>query len=123
MPIEQRKMVTADVREVEIEETIRRQPTTRQKRKLFSPGEKVLFVAFAIILVFFASKILHTESQLNDLNREVQALGGNITEMKKQNTELSIQVKENSTHEVVWKKAQELGLNLNENNVKVVPGR
>ena len=67
--------------------------------------------------------ILHTESQLNDVNREVQALSGKIEETTKQNTELSIQVKEQSTYERVWEKARELGLNLNEKNVKVVPGR
>ena len=67
--------------------------------------------------------ILHNESQINDVNREVQLLSGKIEETTKQNTELSIQVKEQSTYEKVWKKARELGLNLNEKNVKVVPGR
>lgn len=123
MPLEQRKMVLPNVRDVEQEESPRIQPKVRQKRRWFSPGEKILLVAFTAILVLFASMILHTESNLNGLNREVQVLGIEITEMKKQNTELSNHVKEKSTYEVVWEKAKELGLNLNENNVKVVPGR
>ena len=123
MPLEQRKMVLPNVRDVEHEESPRIQPKVRPKRRWFSLGEKILLVAFTAILVLFASMILHTESNLNSLNREVQVLGSEITEMKKQNTELSNHVKEKSTYEVVWEKAKELGLNLNENNVKVVPGR
>lgn len=123
MPLEQRKMVMPNVREVEHEELPQQQHKVKKKRKLFSPGEKFLLVAFTTILVLFASMMLHTESQINGMNREVQVLGSEITETKKQNTELSFQVKEMSTYEVVWEKARELGLNLNENNVKVVPGR
>lgn len=123
MPLEQRKMVMPNVREVEHEELPQQQHKVKKKRKLFSPGEKFLLVAFTTILVLFASMMLHTESQINGVNREVQVLGSEITETKKQNTELSFQVKEMSTYEVVWEKARELGLNLNENNVKVVPGR
>lgn len=123
MPLEQRKMVMPRVHDTDTEELPHKQHNDKQKRKWFSPGEKFLLVAFTAILVLFASMILHTESQLNGVNREVQVLGSDITELKKQNTELSIQVKEKSTYEVVWEKAKELGLNLNENNVKVVPGR
>lgn len=123
MPLEQREMVMPNVREVEHEKLPQHQHKIKKKRKWFSPGEKFLLVAFTTILVLFASMMLHTESQLNGVNREVQVLGSEITETKKQNTELSFQVKEMSTYEVVWQKAKELGLNLNENNVKVVPGR
>ena len=67
--------------------------------------------------------ILHTQAQINDTNREVQLLGKDISETTKQNMELSIQVKEKSTYDRIWEKAKELGLNPNENNVKVVPGQ
>lgn len=125
MALEQRKFVSNYVREHEIPETPQQPQKKQEKRRLriFSPGEKFLFVAFATLLVLFSSVILHTEGQLNDLNREVQAIGNQIDQKTKQNTELSIQVKEQSTYEKVWKKAKELGLNPNEKNVKVVPGR
>ena len=67
--------------------------------------------------------ILHTQVQINETNREAQLIGKDISETAKKNMELSIQVKEKSTYDVVWERAKELGLNLNENNVKVVPGR
>lgn len=123
MALEQRKMVSTQVHEREIPDVPKQQPKTRQNRKYFSVGEKVLFLLFSTILVLFSSTILHTEGQLNDMNREVQVLGTQVDETVKQNTELSIQVRENSTYEKVWEKAKDLGLNLNEKNVKVVPVR
>lgn len=123
MAIEQRAMVTTHVREHEIPEQPKKQPKIKRSRKVFSVGEKFLFVLFTTILVLFASAILHTEGQLNEVNREVQALSANLDEQTKKNIELSIQEKELSTYEKVWEKAKELGLNLNEKNVKVVPGR
>lgn len=123
MALEQRTMVSTHVREHEIPEVPKKQPKIRRSRKIFSAGEKFLFVLFAAILVLFASMILQTESQLNGVNRDVQVLENKIQDTTKQNTELSIQVKEKSTYDRIWEKAKERGLNLNENNVKVVPGR
>lgn len=123
MALEQRKMVSTYVRDHEIQQTPQIEPQKGRSRKLFSPGEKMLFVLFASLLVAFSSVILHTEGQINDVNREVQAIGNQIEEKTKQNTELSIQVQAESTYEKVWKKARELGLNPNDKNVKVVPGR
>ena len=123
MALEQRKFQTSYIRELETPEVPRKQPQIRPSRKVFSVGEKFLFVLFATILVLFSTMILHTQAQINDTNREVQLLGKDIAETTKQNMELSIQVKEKSTYERIWEKAKELGLNLNENNVKVVPGQ
>lgn len=123
MGLEQRKLNIPNTEVHEIEDHRQLETKRKVKRKLFSPGEKFLFVVFTVVLVLFSSTILHNESKLNDMNREVQAIGTKITNIEKQNTELSIQVKEKSTYEVVWEKAKELGLHLNENNVKVVPGR
>lgn len=123
MALEQRKFQTTYVRELETPEIPRKQPQIRPSRKIFSGGEKFLFVLFSTVLVLFSTMILHTQAQINDTNREVQLLGRDVTETSKQNMELSIQVKEKSTYERIWEKAKELGLNPNENNVKVVPGR
>lgn len=123
MALEQREMVSTQVQEHEIPEVPKRQPNIRPNRKLFSAGEKVLFVLFSALLVLFSSMILHSEGQLNDMNKEVQLLDAKISETTKQNTELSIQMSEKSTYEKVWERAKELGLDLNEKNVKVVPVR
>ncbi len=123
MALEQRKFASPHVHEQEVPQIPAEQQGQKRKRKLFSPGEKFLFVIFASLLTLFSSVILQKESQLNDLNRDIQSIGQQIEQTTKQNTELSIQVKEQSTYERIWEKARELGLNLNEKNVKVVPGR
>lgn len=123
MAAEQRAMVSPHIREHQIPEQPKKQSKKQRSRKIFTAGEKFLFVLFTAILVLFATMLLHNESQLNDVNREVQAINVKIEEQSKQNTELSIQVQAESAYDKVWKKAKELGLNLNENNVKVVPGR
>lgn len=123
MALEQRKFQTSFIHDHELPVEPKKQPQIRPSRKVFSVGEKFLFVLFSSILVLFSTMILHTQAQINDTNREVQLLGKDIDETSKQNMELSIQVSEKSTYDVIWEKAKELGLNLNENNVKVVPGR
>ncbi|HLR10836.1 MAG TPA: cell division protein FtsL [Sporosarcina sp.] len=100
------------------------QPIQKVKRKkLFTTGEKMLFVMFASILTVFSVVLLHREGQINDVNREVQSITHQLEQTKKDHTELSIQVKEQSTYDKIWEKAKKLGLHLNEQNVKVVPGR
>lgn len=123
MALEQRKFTSTYIHEQEIPETPIRKQGQKRARKLFSPGEKFLFVIFISFLAIFSSVLLHREGQLNSLNREVQTIGLQIEQTTKQNTELSIQVKEQSTYEIIWEKAKALGLDLNDKNVKVVPGR
>ena len=53
---------------------------------------------------------------------EIQSIEREITEVNNNNVDLKVRVSELSTHERIWKKAEELGLTLNEKNVKVVPG-
>lgn len=126
MALEQRIFQTNTIHEVEQPQVPKRQENqepVRRSRKLFSSGEKFLFLLFAGVLVVFSTMILHTQAQVNETNLEVQKLNREIAETTKQNNELAIQVSEKSTYEVIWNKAKELGLNLNEKNVKVVPGR
>lgn len=123
MAAEQRQMVSTHIKEQVIPEQPKKQAKIRKSRKWVTTGEKFLYVLLTSILVLFASTILHTGSELNDMNREVSALGSKLDETAKKNIELSVQMKSESTHEKVWEKAKKLGLNLNENNVKVVPGR
>lgn len=123
MALEQRQFTSPYIREHQIPETPKKQTKIRTSRKRISSGEKFLFVLFATVLVLFSTMTLHTQSQLNDVNREVQILEKDIGETMKKNKELAIEVNEKSTYEQVWEKAKALGLNLNEQNVKVVPER
>ncbi|QTD42407.1 cell division protein FtsL [Sporosarcina sp. Te-1] len=123
MALAQKKMHTYSNPAIETTETPIQQPSQRPSRKLFSKGEKFLFMLFGAVVIAFSVMILHTQAQINDTNKEVQLINKQIEETTKQNTELSIQVSEKSTYEVIWEKAKALGLDLNEKNVKVVSGQ
>lgn len=122
MALEQRKFEPNSIPEQETQNSPAAHPAQR-RRKLFSPGEKFLAVIFLAGVVMFSTSVLHTQAQINDTNKEIFYLNNKIEDTSKQNIELSNQVSEKSTYERVWEKAKELGLNLNESNVKVVPGR
>lgn len=121
MALEQRRFTTVHEENYEVPQ----QPSIQVKRspKIFSPGEKFLFVVFATLLAIFSTVLLQNEGKINEVNREVQAIGQQIEQTTKQNKELSTQVKEHSTYDKILEKAKQLGLNPNESNVKVVPGR
>lgn len=81
-----------------------------------------MFLVFAIVVASFAISILHTQGEIQTLSMEIQKIERDITEVNNNNTDLKVQVSERSTHQRIWEKAKELGLTLNEKNVKVVPG-
>ncbi|PIC58872.1 MULTISPECIES: cell division protein FtsL [Sporosarcina] len=123
MGLEQRNLNTPYTPEIE-QHTDQNQPqVVRRVKKRFSKGEKILFTLFAAFTIGSSSMLLQTHSDINTVNKEVQLMNTEIENTAKQNNELSIQVSDKSTYERIWKKAQENGLNLNEGNVKVVPGR
>lgn len=101
------------------------QPSTgkTKRSKRFTLFEKCLFLLFIVVVAYFAVSILHTQGELQTLSMEVQKIETEIQEMSNQNVDLKVRVSELSTYERIWEKAKELGLTLNENNVKVVPGQ
>lgn len=123
MGLEQRNLYTSQTPEIQQTEQQAEQTVVRRAKKRFSKGEKILFSLFGVFTIGSSSILLQTHSDLNAVNKEVQLLNAQIDETVKQNNELAIQVSDKMTYERIWKKAQEKGLNLNESNVKVVPGR
>ncbi|ARD49211.1 cell division protein FtsL [Sporosarcina sp. P37] len=123
MGLEQRNLNMPQTPETEQQTEINQPQVVRRVKKRFSKGEKILFTLFAAFTIGSTSMLLQTHSDINAVNKEVQLMNLEIEDAVKQNTELSIQVSDKSTYERIWKKAQESGLNLNESNVKVVPGR
>ena len=97
--------------------------TSNQKhQKRFTLFEKCLFLLFIVVVAYFAVSILHTQGELQTMSMEIQKIETEIQEVSNQNVDLKVRVSELSTHERIWEKAKELGLTLNEKNVKVVPG-
>lgn len=94
--------------------------TTVVRRRRFSFGEKILGVLFCAMIVIISTKIVTYQASIYEVNKEIQQLEASIQEKQKENGDLAIQVSELSTYERIWEKAVQLGLMLNENNVKVV---
>lgn len=92
------------------------------KPPLITGKEKVLYITFVIVLAVLAVSVLHKQGQIQTTTIEIQKIETEIQEITKDNVELKVQVSELSTYERIWEKAKELGLTLNEKNVKVVPG-
>jgi cell division protein FtsL len=96
---------------------------TRKQRKLrirFTLGEKLLFVSFCVFVMYAAIHMVSNQVKIYQTNREIQRLEETIQEQKKQNNDLYVEVQQLSAYERILQKAKELGLSLNENNVKVV---
>ncbi|WP_078413469.1 cell division protein FtsL [Priestia abyssalis] len=108
------------VREKQNEQQKQVQKVRKKKKFRFSVGEKVLYAGFFIGVVFGSVQIVSNQVSLYDVNADIQALESKISSQERANNELKLQVVELSTYERIWAKAKELGLDLNENNVKVV---
>jgi cell division protein FtsL len=85
-----------------------------------SLGEVVLVCVLALAIAIAGVKIITNQSTIYEANKEIQSAEASIYEQMRVNSDLKEQVSELSTYERVWQKAAELGLTLNENNVKVV---
>lgn len=101
-------------------------PSKKQRRnkpnKIITLKERLLYIAFVIVVALVAVSILHKQSTIQQTTYEIQKIETEISEIQKQNVDLKVQVSELSTYERIWEKAKALGLTLNEKNVKVVPG-
>ena len=95
----------------------------RRKQKWFSAQEKLLFLLFTVVVAVLAVTILHTQGSIQTTSMEIQATEADIRTLNNENVDLKVRVSELSTYERIWDKAKELGLTLNEKNVKVVPGQ
>ena len=95
---------------------------SKRKKSVITAKEKLLYIAFILVVAVLAVSILHKQSSIQQTSMEIQQIESQIAEIQKQNVDLKVQVSELSTYERIWEKAKALGLTLDENNVKVVPG-
>lgn len=92
----------------------------KQTKSLLSPGEKVLGIAFIAIICFGGVKIVSNQSEIYQVNKEIQVTQSSINSIEKSNKELDTQVKELSSFERLREVASKLGLDFSKDNVKVV---
>jgi cell division protein FtsL len=92
----------------------------KEARFWLTPGEKGLGLFFGALVCFGAVQMISAQASIYEVNKDIQIMETTIGEQQKVNNDLKMQVSELSTYERIWEKARELGLKLNENNVKVV---
>lgn len=107
--------------------TFPEQPQIKQSRKpirkILSKGERVLLIGLLTVVTILAVMIIQVQADIRATSTDIHGLEKQIDITSKENTDLSIQVSELSTYDRIFKKAEELGLKMNEQNVKVVPGQ
>jgi cell division protein FtsL len=115
-------------RELEQQKRLQNQAVQEPKKanttkSWFTPGEKMLGILFAGMVCFGAVHMISTQAKIYKVNKDIQEVQTSIKDQQKVNSDLQVQVNELSTYERIWSKAKKMGLELNENNVKVVQGK
>lgn len=101
----------------------KQQPVSVHTRRSITLGEKVLGALLVAFIAIMAIKIISTQAAIYKVNRDIQNQQSSIQSQIKANNDLQTQVSDLSQYDRIKKKAEKLGLKLNENNVKVVEGK
>ncbi|MFP7296031.1 cell division protein FtsL [Neobacillus niacini] len=104
----------------QVERTVHERTIVKTKKHWLTPGEKIIGVVFTGLVCFGAVNLISNQAEIYQVNKDIQEVQTSINEMQKVNNDLQVQVSELSTYERIWEKAKQMGLVLNENNVKVV---
>ncbi|KMJ58536.1 hypothetical protein AB685_11715 [Bacillus sp. LL01] len=105
--------------EERVQQSPKRQLVVKKRAKI-TLGEKVLGCMFIGMLAFGSIHVVSSHVSIYHVNSEIQSLEGSVESQLKKNRELELRVAEESSYEVILEKAKNLGLTLNENNVKNV---
>lgn len=104
----------------QIEQKVQKKSQVIIKKSWLTPGEKIIGLAFAGFVCFGAVHIISNQAKIYEVNKDIQILESKVSEQQKVNSDLQVQVSEMSAYDRIYKKAKEMGLIKNENNVKVV---
>ncbi|MEK3887068.1 cell division protein FtsL [Bacillus sp. FSL K6-3431] len=91
-----------------------------QRHAKITLGEKVIAFFFIAMFAFMAIKIITAQASIYEVNKEIEDMKTSIHEQQKVNGDLTDQISDLSRYDRVRKIAKEQGLDLDENNVKVV---
>ncbi|OLN22869.1 cell division protein FtsL [Domibacillus antri] len=89
-------------------------------KQFFTPGEKVLFLVFMLTICFMCAKLISTQAAIYETNKQLQDTDAKIQEQEKINHDLEVQISEESTYEKIRERAKAMGLDLSDQNIKVV---
>jgi cell division protein FtsL len=104
----------------QVEQTVQNIGQVKIKKSWLTLGEKIIGIAFAGMVFFGAVHLIANQAKIYEMNKNIQIVEVQVTEQQKVNSDFQVQVSELSTYERIWEKAKNMGLVLNENNVKVV---
>jgi len=104
----------------QVEGTVQEQNIVKTKKHWLTPGEKIIGIVFTGVICFGAVQLISNQAEIYQVNKGIQEIQTSIKEQEKVNKDLEVQVSELSRYERIWEKAKQMGLVLNENNVKVV---
>lgn len=107
-------------RQEQIQHMPKQEPIIIKRRATITPGEKFLILVFVSLFVIGAIAIISSSYSVYQANIEIQEIEAQIEKQTKLNSDLHVQVEELSTYDRIWEKAKELGLTLDQNNVKSV---
>ncbi|MGM0873558.1 MAG: cell division protein FtsL [Bacillota bacterium] len=115
MKLEQKRQEQQQQQQMPVQE-----PIIIKRRASITPGEKFLIFLFVSLFVIGAVNIVAKSYTVYQANVDIQKTEAKIEEQTKLNSDLHVQVEELSTYDRIWEKAKELGLTLDQNNVKSV---
>ncbi|ETI67977.1 cell division protein FtsL [Neobacillus vireti] len=107
-------------RQQQVEHKVEKQSQLKIKKSWLTPGEKIIGIAFAGLVCFGSVHLISNQANIYKINTEIQTIEAQVNEQQKVNSDLQVQVREMSTYERIRDKAKKMGLELNNDNVKVV---
>lgn len=95
------------------------EPSQRSRRQ-WTKGERFLALGMVAIVAVIAIVSLNFQSSISQTTVEIDNLNAKVATVQKENEDLTNIVAEKSTYERFVKKAQEMGLTPNADNIKAV---
>lgn len=111
------------IQQQRVDQIVQEEKQIKIKKSWLTPGEKIIGVAFAGLVCFGAVHLISNQAKVYDMNKEIQIVQTKIKEQQKVNNDLQVEVKDLSKYERIYKEAKKMGLELNNNNIKVVPAQ
>ncbi|WP_165820751.1 cell division protein FtsL [Pueribacillus theae] len=100
---------------------VKKTSTVVVEKGRITKGEVVLLAILAITFFLASVFVISNYSSINSINRDIQAVQTEIDAKTRENQDLELQVTELSDPDRIFNIAKnELGLELNEENVKVI---
>jgi cell division protein FtsL len=99
---------------------VKREKQVIKQKKKITLGEKCLGILLISFIMFAGIKIVSNQFAIYNMNKEIQVFESTANTQEKVNNDLHVEKESLSSYERILTKAKELGLKLNEKNVKVI---